>query len=416
MVNKWSDLVGHSVENLYVIRAIQAEQPDRATFLASTNDDEVPVIVEIIAPDSADISDQRGSWRIAADLRHDNLVRILHTGDTHIDGMPFLCCVKERHDDELAAVLDTRPLTEVEAREVLGAILPCIDYLHRSHFVHGSVNPSTVLAFGERVKLAPDTIRPVGQSRPPSDDINSVGMLTMEMLTGHRGATPDLARMSSPLREIVMACLDTRIRQTLTSAEILRMLNREAEASVPAPAPAPVSTPIPAAPAARETQARPQRNPLFVAAGVLAATLLIAVIWQSRRATETEPVKQQVAKREEVRPNPVLPTEPARQQIQQPAAPVQTAASGSWAVIAAAYRSFEAAQKRAASLRRQWKECDCSVYPEKGQGRTYYVLVGSGLTKNAADRLHRQARLSRLPPDSYVTRLADGATRARRDR
>jgi hypothetical protein len=85
-------------------------------------------------------------------------------------------------------------------------------------------------------------------------------------------------------------------------------------------------------------------------------------------------------------------------------------------VIAAAYRNYEAAEKRASALRRQWSQCDCSVYPEKGQGRTYYVVVGSGMTKNAAEQLNRQARASRLPPDSYVTRLGDGSTRARQER
>ena len=189
-----------------------------------------------------------------------------------------------------------------------------------------------------------------------------------------------------------------------------------------------------------------QRKRLPFAAAVLAAVVLIAVIWQSRRLDKPEPSRAPVAAQEpDIRPSPVVPASPAEQQQTPPArvattkppAPQQTppprvAATkpsapnkqhprrvatpepGSWAVIAAAYRSYEAAEKRAESLRRQ-KQCECSVFPAKGEGRTYYVVVGSGMTKDAAEQLHRQARASRLPSDSYVTRLGDGGTRARQE-
>jgi hypothetical protein len=359
-----------------------------------------------------------------------------------VDSKPMLFCVKERHDEELAAVLNSRPLTEAEARDVLGAVLSCLDHIHRSHCVHGSLNPSAVLAFGDRVKLAPDTIHSSGPEYPASDDIHAVGLLVMEMLTG-RGVAPRMEQIPSPLREVVTACMDSKRRQSLTPSDLMKMLEAKAVATpepIPAAQPArppaaakPPAVPLPshreqpkpvaAAPAAvsESTDPTPRKRLQFVAAA-LAVAVLLAVIWQSRRPDTPEPSPSPVAaKQQEVRPSPVVPSETASQPRTSPPAvttppPVPTAQPGGWAVIAAAYRSYEAAEKRADALRRQWKQCDCSVFPEKGAGRTYYVVVGSGMTKGAANQLQRQARASRLPSDSYVTRLGDGGTRARRER
>ena len=460
MVYKWSDLVGQSVANLYFIRAVHAEQQDRASFKASTGDDEIPVLLELVSPDSPDFEDQRQCWITAANIHHDNLVRVLHTDGTVVDGKPMLFCVKEQHDESLATVLDSRPLNETETREVLGAVLSCLDHLHRSHYVHGSVNPSAVLALGDRVKLAPDSIHSLEPEYPGSDDIYAVGVLVMEMLTG-RGTAPHLEQIPSPLREVVTACMDSKRRQSLTPADLMKMLEPKAvetprpAAARPAqppttavPVAAPVlsqreqsprvvaaSSPAPSAAPSAVSPAPVRRKHLPAAAAALAATVLVAVIWQSRRPDVPEPAPAPVvAKQQEIRPSPVTPPDPAASQRTRPAVstappapqrtpppvntapPAPTATPGGWAVIAAAYKNYEAAEKRAASLRSQFKQCDCSVFPEKGAGKTYYVVVGSGMTKGAAEQLQRQARASRLPSDSYVTLLGDGGTRARQER
>jgi hypothetical protein len=45
------------------------------------------------------------------------------------------------------------------------------------------------------------------------------------------------------------------------------------------------------------------------------------------------------------------------------------------------------------------------VFPEAGEGKQYMVILGSGMTKSAADKLRRQARAAGLPRDTYVTKL-----------
>lgn len=90
-------------------------------------------------------------------------------------------------------------------------------------------------------------------------------------------------------------------------------------------------------------------------------------------------------------------------------APEQTRARAGgppdWAVIAATYNSFGAAAKRASSLRSQFADCACSVFPREGEGQRYYVIVASGVPQDAAERSREQALAAGLPTDTYVTKL-----------
>jgi cell division septation protein DedD len=75
-----------------------------------------------------------------------------------------------------------------------------------------------------------------------------------------------------------------------------------------------------------------------------------------------------------------------------------------WSVIAATFRSADAASRRADSLKATWKECGCSVFPQ-GESEHYYVVVGANLDRDSADRLRDRATAAGLPGDTYVTKL-----------
>ena len=80
--------------------------------------------------------------------------------------------------------------------------------------------------------------------------------------------------------------------------------------------------------------------------------------------------------------------------------------STDWAIIAATYKSFAAAQRRASELKSTFAACACSVFPREGEGQKYYVVVDSGLTGEAADRKRAMALSAGLPTDTYVTKLS----------
>jgi hypothetical protein len=73
--------------------------------------------------------------------------------------------------------------------------------------------------------------------------------------------------------------------------------------------------------------------------------------------------------------------------------------------VAAAYREFEAAERRASELGKRWGSPAPTVHPPEGQGRKYLVVLGSGLSKDEAERLRVKAATSGMPRDTYVTKL-----------
>jgi hypothetical protein len=76
-------------------------------------------------------------------------------------------------------------------------------------------------------------------------------------------------------------------------------------------------------------------------------------------------------------------------------------------VIAATYANFEAAQKRAGSLQKRSGQLKASVFPPDGQGRYYFVVLGSGMSQKQAENLRSRAVQLGAPRDTYVTKLAD---------
>jgi hypothetical protein len=159
----------------------------------------------------------------------------------------------------------------------------------------------------------------------------------------------------------------------------------------------------------------------------LAAIILIVAISliAGRRFLTTKPIPtparvQQVAEPE--RPSPiddVLPRPPlqvvdernsVRTRLATPSKVVEAKGTESkrdfpgtdWAVVAAIYNKFDAAEQRARSV----NGFHATVFPAKGEGSKYMVLLGSGLTYASARALRDQATAAGLPSDTYVTKLS----------
>jgi hypothetical protein len=103
-------------------------------------------------------------------------------------------------------------------------------------------------------------------------------------------------------------------------------------------------------------------------------------------------------------PDPTSP-EPVGSTVNSKDRPTFEAKRGSWGVIAATYTSFHAAQKRAEAIERRAPQLHPSVFPHDPEGKYFYVILGSGLTEDAAARLRKRAVQHGAPGDSYVTKL-----------
>jgi outer membrane biosynthesis protein TonB len=233
--------------------------------------DPAAVAVKLVPAWSALAESQLSDWKTAAALTHPHLIRLLETGRCELDGQPCLYAVMEYADQNLAQLLRHRPLSESEVREVLPPTLDALAFLHGRNLVQGQLKPANILAVGDRLKLAADTVRSVTETRssrgetsiydPPeardgtyaaAGDIWGLGLTLVEALTRSRPATASEARdgvalprdLPASFRELVTWCLSRRPYDRPKVTEIEAWLRRQSAAA------APVARPEPAAVAA----------------------------------------------------------------------------------------------------------------------------------------------------------------------
>ena len=75
-------------------------------------------------------------------------------------------------------------------------------------------------------------------------------------------------------------------------------------------------------------------------------------------------------------------------------------------MVAAIYRDYDLAAKRAEQIAQQEKRWQPEVYPPEGQGgHRYMVLLGRAETRQEAERILARARSAGMPSDTYLTKL-----------
>jgi outer membrane biosynthesis protein TonB len=228
-----------------------------AVFLA----DPAAVAVKLVPAWPALAESQLSEWRAAAELSHPHLIRLLDTGRCELDGQACLYAVMEYADQNLAQLLRHRPLSEDEARAVLPPALEALAYLHGRNLVQGQLKPANVLAVGDELRLATDTVRRVSETRasrselsvydPPearegsyatAGDVWGLGLTLVEALTCRLPATVVsegrgeivLPRDFPPtFRELVTWCLSRRPYDRPKVTEIEAWLRRRSAATVP---------------------------------------------------------------------------------------------------------------------------------------------------------------------------------------
>ena len=280
----------------------------------------------------------------AAKLSHPNLLRILQTGRTELDGTDYAYVVTEFAEENLSQVLPERALTPDETRDVLAATLDALTYLQQQGFAHADLKPANIMAAHDQLKLSIDGVHRIGeplireagphdapeakQALTAASDIYSLGATLVEVLTQQLPpksesdkagpAVPEL--VPAPFREIAQHCLLRTPELRWSSVDIQAKLSGKAPDSRPtaptvvrAPQPRPATSPaVPEAahprPAASSAPSRSLRPFIFVA---IIAVIVIGIVLMSRHSQE--PVKQST--------NPTT----AEQQPQS-AAPQQTAA------------------------------------------------------------------------------------------
>jgi TonB family protein len=321
MTEVWTKWEGQVINGVFPLLRVLSASDHGAVFLTEYKAQNLPNAALKLVPVIPTLAQaQLSRWTTAAALSHPHLIRLLEVGRCQLGDLPFLFVVMEYAEQNLSQILRQRALTPDEVREMLLPTLNALAFLHGKNLVQGQLKPSNILAVNDQLKLASDTVRPVGESTayiakssaydPPeakdgkysaAGDIWGLGMTMVEALTQHPPSWPhgtdtpsfptalppmfvEIARQClnrDPAKRPTVADVEDRIKPApqlpLISLPQPPVLVPEPLASVPQPRASTAKSPV------REVPVRPKppeewpKRRVFVSAIALLLIVAIAV-------------------------------------------------------------------------------------------------------------------------------------------
>jgi TonB family protein len=265
------------------------------------------------APQAAALLDR---WNRMKLLHHPHLLEIDHAAASEIASEPVAYVVMENAEENLAEILDGRPLTTEETREMLLQVAGALDFLHSRGMAHGDLKASNIFAIGNTIKISSDSVT----EGDPAADIRALGFTLIHALTQHANPpAPDVRELAlnlrAPFGEIATGCLHPNPAQRWTASRIVERLTAPA-----APAPSPPKAAIPFPPP------RPRRRSLAAPVGLALAGVAVLAAVMMRRPdvpppAPVEPQPQPQPRAAVVAPAPPV-TPPAPKSV--PPAPIRS--------------------------------------------------------------------------------------------
>jgi len=275
MTEVWTKWEGQVISGVFPLVRVLSTSDHSAVFLTEYKAQNLPSAALKLIPVIPTLAQtQLAHWTTAAALSHPHLIRLLEVGRCEIEGRPFLFVVMEYAEQTLSQILPRRALTPEEVREMLRPTLNALAFLHGKNLVQGRLKPSNILVVDDQLKLASDTIRPVGESSasiakssvydPPeakdgsfstAGDIWSLGIIMVEALTQHPPSWPDNksdtpsfpAALPATFAEIARQCLNRDPAKRPTVAEVEAKIEpapQSPDISVPQPPVSPAQPPV----------------------------------------------------------------------------------------------------------------------------------------------------------------------------
>jgi TonB family protein len=202
-VPSWKDWEGRILHDQFRLERYLGGSESSAVFLTRYGDGaQQAAAIKVVLADSVDRELLLPRWERAASLSHPGLVRLFDMGSCDSGGASLLYLVMEYAEEKLADVLEQRPLTPAETREVIELILNALEYIHSRDLVHGCVRPSNILGVADQLKISSDGLRAAGEPSAaprnrsvydppesatgivsPAGDVWSLGITLVEALT-----------------------------------------------------------------------------------------------------------------------------------------------------------------------------------------------------------------------------------------
>ncbi len=154
----WNDYEGTTLAGQWKLGKLLRTE-GRSALFATIKPDGKPAVLRLTEA----LNDQAvlaGRYRAIQAAGDRFLVKVESFGDAEFDGTPLSYAVLEPTQESLADILSNRRLGTDELQEVATVVAGGLHALHRQGLVHGLVEPESVLAAGEQIKLRSDCVRP----------------------------------------------------------------------------------------------------------------------------------------------------------------------------------------------------------------------------------------------------------------
>jgi hypothetical protein len=412
-----------------------------AWFQSESGDGAAKPILISLTESLTDADEVTSRLEAARSLQHPNLLEIRHIGRSQMDQTPFVYAVMEPVDQTLSDVLQAGTLSTKEARQITEAIVDGLAAIHRQGFAHGRVEPSSVLAVGEAVKLRSDCLQAPGATR--AGDVAGLGATIFELFTQQKAASASDAqinRIPAPFGEIVRNYLSAR----WSLSQIQSVLRPSPTADTP-PAVSPAPMPIPAGPvpitskspiaseaksppppAAGKLQApsesggvpedRGEQMPAprrrFAPYAIAGAIFVLFLLWlllhihSQKPAVTTSVVPAAPAPQQPSLPLPAAPTKPTASIKPSPTSPSgphsALSAHSVWRVVTYTYHHEDQAQHKANEINSKHPGLQAAVFQPAGDTNHFLVVLGGAMEQRQAFRVRAEAQKAGLASDTYV--------------
>ena len=337
------DWVGQVVDERYPLLEWLGGSGTSGTFLTELDGPGSPKAALKLIPSTPQAEERLVGWAAASKLSNPHLAGIRHYGRAQVHENACLYIVSDLAEELLSQIIPERPLTVDEAREMLIPILDALDYLHKSGFVHGRLQPSNVLVVENDIRLSSDGLLPIGRPAPgllnndlhiapeiasepvsPRADIWSLGVTLVEALTQQlpiwdaaSDAEPVIpGSIPVPFAEISRRCLRSDPARRCSLAEIRALLAAPAKSTAPK---ASQATPQPLQRKPQEDKPLPARMPFLpLAIGLVILVAIVVGLWLHNRNTSTAPPQTETTRQAPVVEPDSKPTQQESQAATQP--------------------------------------------------------------------------------------------------
>jgi TonB family protein len=258
----WKAWEGQIVDGAFHLGEYLSSHENRAVFLTEYGErDSQKAVVKLVLGSPHSTERELRRWVLASKLSHPHLLRIFRAGRSQVNETALIYAVMEYAEENLAQVVPARPLSPMEAHEMLEPALSALAYIHGQGFVHGHLKPSNILGVDGSLRISsdglcpieePDSVIPDDYSAPevgtqgvsPAADVWSLGATLVEALSQRMPAWGGAQRQELILPETIPAPFDEIARQSLrrdpksrpTVGVIAKLLRKAPIATVEQPA------------------------------------------------------------------------------------------------------------------------------------------------------------------------------------